>query len=401
MQFAPIQAFFAFACIQQASLSTRAGKTSIENMTSRLCLIPRSPLLKTRMQIRCQSTRRPWRKRHVAVKSPSAVNASECLKAAEGLYSARQVRRAIPLFQRALDGGFRPGHCSLRLWECWMLLGKFERAWAQSDRDGFGHLRIEHIPRRRIAIRCSRGFGDAIQFLRYAPLLQQHCGSVAVFARDRLLALLEAMPGIEQIGLLEQLDDERAVEASDLPLLFRSTVATLPRTVPYIAGIHPHPRLREEFTVGIAWGAGDWNRSRSIPLREFAPLAEIPGVTLFALQRGPEAGQLKSAPFRIHDAEPENSDMLHTAALISRLDLIITVDTMVAHLAGALGRPVWTLLQYIADWRWMLGREDTPWYPSMRLFRQANPGDWRGVIRDVAAELRSHAGGFKNCASLT
>jgi len=142
--------------------------------------------------------------------------------------------------------------------------------------------------------------------------------------------------------------------------------------------------------IGLVWAGSPTHKndhSRSVRLEAFAPLARVRGVNLFSLQRGPQAAELTAASFPITNLEEEGNDVLDTAAIMSHLDLVIGVDTMVAHLAGALARPTWTLLAYVPDFRWLLEREDSPWYPTMRLFRQPRPWDWPSVIERVTQEI--------------
>jgi len=152
-------------------------------------------------------------------------------------------------------------------------------------------------------------------------------------------------------------------------------------------------RLSAPLKVGLVWTAGEWKPERSIALDGLAGLAAIPGVAFVNLQRGPEYRRWRVAP---GGAPPmaeifAGDDIGDAAAAIAGLDLVVTVDTMAAHLAGALGVPVWLMLHFAADWRWLLGRDDTPWYPTMRLFRQPSPGDWESVVAAVAAALRDRA----------
>ncbi len=145
--------------------------------------------------------------------------------------------------------------------------------------------------------------------------------------------------------------------------------------------------------VGVVWAGGNLykrNQSRSCPLKNFQKLLQVPQVAFFSLQKGISQVDLQAFDWKSHvqDLSSQLKDMAETAAVISQLDLVITVDTSVAHLAGALGKPVWLLLNAIPDWRWMMDREDTPWYPTMRLFRQSQPGDWNGVMERVEEELR-------------
>jgi hypothetical protein len=142
--------------------------------------------------------------------------------------------------------------------------------------------------------------------------------------------------------------------------------------------------VRKQLAVGIVWTAGDWDRRRSIPVPQLAPLTSVTGARFFAFQRGAALGQTDH--FHVHHLNWR--DTLHEATLLRALDVLISVDTMPAHLAGALGVPVWLLLHADADWRWMRGRQDSPWYPTMRLFRQSQQGVWGPVLERVAAELR-------------
>jgi hypothetical protein len=173
----------------------------------------------------------------------------------------------------------------------------------------------------------------------------------------------------------------------ELAHVFRSTLDTLPAEVPYLHA-DPAPIERDgRLHVGIVWRAGDWDDRRSIPFPLLAPLAGIPGVVLHVLQRGTGRDEYDEG-FGIDSG---SDDVTECARVMRALDLVVTVDSMPAHLAGALGVPVWTLLHADPDWRWMEGREDSPWYPTMRLLRQATAGEWEPVIARVAAGLREMA----------
>jgi hypothetical protein len=187
-----------------------------------------------------------------------------------------------------------------------------------------------------------------------------------------------------------------------LPLAFRTTLNSIPAEVPYLfadAAIVEHWRKKlaesgAELKVGLAW-AGNPNfkadRTRSISLDRLAPLSQVPGVTFFSLQKGAAAAQANRPPpgLKLIDLSPDLHDFADTAAAMAAMDLVITTDTSVAHLAGALGRPVWVMLQFVSDWRWLLERDDSPWYPTMRLFRQTALGDWPGVIGRIRLALEA------------
>ncbi|HEX2202223.1 MAG TPA: glycosyltransferase family 9 protein [Longimicrobium sp.] len=289
-------------------------------------------------------------------------------------------------------------------WMRHMRRGDFAAAWAVSDRvlATRGGAPCWHLPRheqwvwdgtplegRRVLVRCYHGLGDTLQFVRYAPLLKAVAAEVAVWAQPALLPLLRTARGIDRLLPLHdgvpEVEHDVDVEVMELPHVFRSTVETLPAAVPYLHA-DPAPLPRDgRLAVGLVWRAGDWDDRRSVPAALLAPLAELPGVALHLLQRGPA---LAGRPAGL-GAVSGSDDVGEAARVMRALDLVVTVDSMPAHLAGALGVPVWTLLHADPDWRWMEGRDDSPWYPTMRLFRQPRPGDWGSAIARVAAELEA------------
>ncbi|MGG5809366.1 glycosyltransferase family 9 protein [Falsiroseomonas sp. CW058] len=283
-------------------------------------------------------------------------------------------------------------------WMRHMRRGAWEEAWRIGDA-ALARPRDWTLPRhlqavwdgspvagRRVLVRCYHGLGDTIQFIRFVPALRAMAVEVATWAQPALIPLLRTMPGI---GPLLPLHDgapdgghDLDVEVMELAHLLRVTPAALPACVPYF---HPPRRALPPgaLHVGLVWQAGDWDPSRTVPPALLAPLADIPGVALHILQRGPALADWPAEAGTVDGSD----DVLEAASLVAALDLVVSVDSMPAHLAGALGRPVWTLLRHDADWRWMEGRDDSPWYPTMRLFRQARPGDWAGVAARVAAAL--------------
>jgi hypothetical protein len=238
-----------------------------------------------------------------------------------------------------------------------------------------------------VLIRCYHGLGDTIQFIRYAPLVRQIARRVIVWAQPALLPLLEAAKGIDELlplhDRMPEVEYDIDVESMELPHVFRSTVETLPAEVPYFhvepADLAPDRNLR----VGLVWRCGDWAPERAVPVELLLPLADVPGVTLHLMQLGPAVDE-RPLGFGVVSA---SEDVLTAARRIAALDLMISIDSMPAHLAGALGVPTWTLLRSDCDWRWMDEREDSPWYPTMRLFRQSRAGDWEGVVSRVISEL--------------
>jgi hypothetical protein len=174
------------------------------------------------------------------------------------------------------------------------------------------------------------------------------------------------------------------VELMELPHVFRTTASTLPAEIPYLHAAPDDSPRGNNLGVGLVWAAGDWDERRSLPFRLVRQLARTPGVTWHVLQRGAALAEWNNS-FGVNSG---NDDVLQAARVIAALDLLISVDTLPAHLGGALGIPTWTLLHSDPDWRWMTQRADSPWYPTMRLFRQHRAGDWRSVLAEVRTQLR-------------
>jgi hypothetical protein len=360
---------------------------------------------------------RPARLRRFAPAS-----AFTALVEAEQLFELRRVSEALAAYEEAAAAGCDSDLCRARRWLCAMLLGNFERAWAISDRvreersklgltcdDAPLHLRWvwdgTPLRGRDVLIRCYHGLGDTIQFLRYTAPLKKIARSVAVQAQPELFGLLARINGIDRLSALAEPDPafEVDIESTELPYAFRTRRQTIPRTIPYIrlesgTDIEALPFVkawRPGLAVGLVWSAGSWDPSRSLPAGLLAPLRVVPGVRLVVLQRGAALSGLKEAGWEPDcvAADQLGDSLVEAAMLVRRLDLVIAVDTMMAHLAGALGVPVWTLLHFAADWRWLLDAADSPWYPGMRLFRQPAPGAWEPVIAAVARALTEAVGG--------
>lgn len=272
------------------------------------------------------------------------------------------------------------------------------RSFSQPMWDG------EALEGQTLLIHAEQGFGDSIQFIRYAPLAANRGGKVLVECPDPLMEVFSTVKGIHQlVPLGEPLPHfDVHVPMMSLPLAFRTTLDSIPNDIPYMAADSERRAFWSDWLaengvtlkVGLAWAGrathtGD--RARSMHLRQFLPLCRIPEVEFVSLQFDRGLEQIRQLPGKqpIRDPSGHIADFADTAALLAELDLVIAVDTAVAHLAGALGRPVWVLLPFAPDWRWLLRREDSPWYPSMQLFRQQAPGDWDGVVAVVRDELRS------------
>lgn len=307
-------------------------------------------------------------------------------------------------FSRLLGGDYEAG---LPLLE-----KRFEASVSLPVHFGLRNLVSELDPAKRwrgepgrgtLLVWADQGLGDSLMTLRYLPLLKVRGFSrVVVYGEPALARIYRATPGVDRF-IAKQ--DPLPAGAYDwhcpnmsLPLAFGTRAESVPGEVPYLkvppemvspwqgrlAGL---PSRR----VGLAWAGTRMNPKdavRSVPLAQFAPLFAVPGVSFVSLQKGDGAEELAAAPGKVHDWMAQCGDLLDTAALMTQLDLVITVDTAIVHLAGALGRPAWMLNRCESEWRWMLGREDSPWYPTLRLFRQDIPGDWAKPIEGVAEALR-------------
>jgi Flp pilus assembly protein TadD len=270
----------------------------------------------------------------------------------------------------------------------------------------------EPIAGKTILLLGEQGFGDVLQFCRYAPRVAGLGARVVLAVPATLSRLLGSLAGVAQV-----VSQDDALPAFDvhcplmsLPMAFATTLENIPDRVPYLAAdadaiatwhsIIPTPGVQVTGTsglrIGLVWAgasrpqqphAAAIDRRRSMLLAQMAPLGALQGHVFVSLQLGPPAGQIETAPFPLIDVASRLNDFADTADLVAALDLIITVDTAVAHLAGALGKPVWLLSRHDACWRWGRDRDDSPWYPTMRLFRQTVPGDWAGVMQRVAAAL--------------
>lgn len=257
------------------------------------------------------------------------------------------------------------------------------------------------LKNQRILLDCEQGFGDCIQFARYVPIICQRGGKPILAAFPELRRLFRTVPGLEEIISPPQEIPPFDVQCplGSLPRLFGTTLQNIPANVPYLFA---DPALAERWRprvppdgrikIGVAWsGKADFkdNAARAPGLAALAPLFAVPNTWFCSLQKGAAAAEAVDPPagFQIADWTAEMQDFADTAALIANLDLVICSDTAVAHLAGAMGKPVWLLLSAVPDWRWLLDRDDSPWYPTMRLFRQVKLGDWQTPVRRMAKAL--------------
>ena len=302
---------------------------------------------------------------------------------------ARRIPEAVAAYREAAESGFDANICRAGLWTSWMLLGRFEQAWLQSRAIEASGVPDPHrlwdgepFDGKRVMLRCLHGLGDTIQFIRYAPLIRRTATRLVVQAHPELVRILHCVSGIDEIVTWgEEPAWDSQVEVTELPRIFETTSETVPADVPYLhvgSTVKTSGRTR----VGLIWNSSQWNLLRCVPFTMLKTALDSLGWNLFSLQFGPE--RLWLPPMR----ECEG-DVLDTATDMLKLDLVITVDTLGAHLAGALGRPVWVLLPFEADWRWMLDRADSPWYPTMRLFRQPRPDDWSGALDELRHAARA------------
>ena len=295
---------------------------------------------------------------------------------------------------------------------CLLLDGRYEEGWEAYEVRW--KLKVTPEPRYQdrqwdgrpvkgpIFLSSEQGFGDTIMFCRFARQVRERCDRVILESQSQLKKLLTGVEGIDDIVVQKETVPPFARHAYllSLPRILKLTPQTIPAPVPYI---HVDPE-REAWAanmmkvlgplvrVGVAWAGNPKygrDRERSIEPHHILELLEARGIALLSLQKGAPVEQLASLGCQslISNLDRQINDFVDTAAIVSQLDIVVTCDSSVAHLAGAMGKPVWVAIPYAPDWRWFLGREDTPWYPTMRLYRQSHPGDWDGVFRRIGKDL--------------
>jgi tetratricopeptide (TPR) repeat protein len=336
------------------------------------------------------------------------------------LLEAGRVAHALSCFERALAISPDQRETLDCLTHVLLLVGDFHRGWRAHEsrfvRESYRNWRglIPSAPKwdgnrpanGRVMLVAEQGHGDAMQFVRYAHLLIEAGLRPSLQCHPRLVKLLASSGYFDAIVPFgTPLADANTpwFPLLSMPLIAGTELSTIPARVPYL---YAERKLASRWgalfagdsslRVGIAWQGNPKAetgilRDRSIPAREFAPLAAIPNVKLICLQKGFGIEQLRTVDFASRIIAPDldvgADGYLDTAALMTQLDLIVTSDTSIAHLAGALGRPVWVALKHSPDWRWLLHRTDSPWYPTMRLFRQSRPGSWDAVFRQIGQEI--------------
>ena len=320
-------------------------------------------------------------------------------------------RPAIALYERALAANGAHGEARWNLGLAQLSIGEWEKGWANYEARPLA--RRFDVPRwrqglplegRSVLTWCEQGLGDGIQFARYALALRRlGAARIAVECPDRLAGLLGLAEGIDAVisrGSSPPFAVDYQVSLMSLPFELGTRPETVPPSPDYLLPVDRKLAWRARCNAlggrvaGIVWGGNPNNRSglnRSMPLEVMVRLAGLTGLTLVSLQHGPQRSELAAWP-EVLDW-PQN-DLVDTAALVSELDVVITVDTLMAHLAGTVGRAVYLMTPLAADWRWMTDRSDSLWYPRLRLFRQTRRGDWAGVIERVAEALNETAVGL-------
>ena len=276
----------------------------------------------------------------------------------------------------------------------WLLDGQQPRPPGPPLWDG------REVPAGYLLLHTEQGLGDTIQFCRYVHMAAERARIVLLVRPETRRLMAGLHPGVSVITEGEAVPEHAFhCPLPSLPRAFGTTLETIPGVTPYLRA-EPAGAARwqvrlaslDGLRVGVVWAGNPrhlYDHLRSVPIGVFTRLLGQSGVSFVSLQKGADPAQLRALPAgaRLHDWTAELSDLADTAALIDGLDLVIGVDTAVIHLAGALGKPVWLLNRFDTDWRWLLGRDDSPWYPTLRQFRQAQPGDWKGVVARVAAAL--------------
>jgi tetratricopeptide (TPR) repeat protein len=327
------------------------------------------------------------------------------------LADLKRYGEALASFEHAIT--LRPQSADAQFGKSTMLLltGRFEEGWrpyewrkkrvgeAFNSQGRPAWSGTEDLAGKIVFVESEQGLGDAIQFSRYVPWLADRGARVILTAREGQMRLLESLdPRVEIVpaGSPPTAFDYYAALVS-LPMAFGTTLASIPASTPYLRGDPDdvekwRKRIGTDgFKIGVAWHGSAYSSGRSFPLARLAGIAARPGVRLISLQKGAGSEQLDALPDAMTvetlGQEYQQGDFAETGAVMEALDLIISCDTSVAHLAGALARPVWVALKDAADWRWLQDRNDSPWYPGMRLFRQSSRGDWTGVFTAMEKQL--------------
>ncbi len=326
-----------------------------------------------------------------------------------------RMEKARVCYDRCVD--LNPEYAEARFNRAALLLsaGDYEHGWKEYEwrfkRSGAENVYPHRIssPRwqgedfkgRRLLVHCEQGMGDVLQFVRYLPIVKQRGGTLILEVHAPLVSLLEGLEWVDEIAVFHQVRPPVITHDIHIPLLSLPAVLGTPKTpiaqaMPYIrigtdiADSRMTYRMKNHINIGLVWASSPLNPGRNLPIEQCRDWFKHPRLHFVSLQTGELSKQivpLKQSPAAITTAGDSLDDFLDTAKVMANLDLMISVDTAAAHLAGALGKPLWVLLPFNADWRWSLQKGKNPWYPEAKFFRQPSPGNWKPVIRQVAAEL--------------
>lgn len=329
------------------------------------------------------------------------------------LKGAGYPERAVPCFRKTSE--LMPQYHEAKINEAlaWLQIGAFEEGWDLWEQRPETTDRFKTLPLwkgervKHLLLYEEQGMGDAIQFIRYLPMLKERAERITLQLTGYLQKLMaENFTDLTVLSLDEPVAKADArIQLMSLPHLFKTRLDNIPCSIPYMrapekwrAPWRKHLAAIPKPWIGLVWGGNPNNRNdhvRSIPFAELDPLITAGGAHFISLQKGVQKAQVNFAVTGIFDADPFLTDFTATAGLIAELDLLITVDTAVVHLAGAMGKPAWLLIPFDPDWRWLLGREDSPWYPSLKMYRQSQPRDWAGVAARTATDVKRFLQGDK------
>ncbi len=330
----------------------------------------------------------------------------------------RRYNEALELYDRGLQ--IDPNKLPLLGEKAFALLssGQYKEGWAFYEKvlspryrgpllfEGKPMWKGESNPKLRLLISCEQGLGDNIHFVRYAALCKERVGKVVVLCPKSLKRLFAACPGVDKaVTTVRTWQFDSQISMMSLPHVFGTTLETIPSKTPYFflpektKAAWKRKVTGNEFKIGLVWAGSSFNvksrgdliaKRRNVHLKQLSPLFDFKNTVFYNLQLGDEAGQIAEVNLqnRFVDLMPGVKDMADTAAIIDTLDLVLSVDTSVAHVAGALGKPVWILSRYDADWRWLQNQPSSPWYPTARIFGQPKSGDWSSAIDAVRLALQ-------------
>lgn len=334
--------------------------------------------------------------------------------------------KSLPYYNRTLE--LNPDHAEALFSRglAYLVIGEFEKGWEgyewRYSRPSQGSLRTYDAPRwdgsdlqgKTILIHAEQGLGDTFQFIRYAKLVKEKNGIVIAAVQKPLITIMKRCKHIDQVISVDETPPHFDVHCPlmSLPHVLKTRLDTIPSEHPYLYAdeqltSHWKQQLATDtnFKVGICVQGNNSYATpllratvaqKSVGIEKLAPISEIPGISLYSLQKVSGTQQFENLPSSVKiitfdgDFDESNGRFMDTAAVMKNLDLMITVDTSVCHLSSGLGVETWVMLPNPADWRWMMNRTDSPWYPTMRLFKQPTPGDWESMIKDVAEELKKH-----------